>query len=174
MSPRCFNPPVHAGRNLSRGPSLRDGTMRAPKQAQQHLYDAGVLHNPRAHAGRDSLVGVLLPASRCFNSRAHTGRDGKFGEIPISLVVSIHAPAQGATYRADVLGTSGGVSIHAPAQGAIPRCSSSPGVRSSFNPRAHAGRDQLIVSHGGHLRLVSIHAPTQGATLHLLHLFRHL
>ena len=55
------------------------------------------------------------------------------------------------------------VSIHAPARGATtdipPYAPSSP----SFNPRAREGRDAMARPHG-RLRIVSIHAPARGAT----------
>ena len=58
--------------------------------------------------------------------------------------VSIHAPAQGATYHFSVLKVCYVVSIHAPAQGATNHCG---GVEQSWE--------------------VSIHAPAQGATSRL-------
>ncbi len=103
----------------------------------------------------------------------------------INSVVSIHAPAGGATPWGDVAKRVGIVSIHAPAGGATfaPRWRK---VRVlSFNPRARGGRDLLSCStttilecfnpraRGGRdtasLPLysdddVSIHAPAGGAT----------
>ena len=31
--------------------------------------------NPRAHTGRDGVLGLVLSYASCFNPRAHTGRD---------------------------------------------------------------------------------------------------
>ena len=103
-------------------------------------------------------------AGACFNPRAHVGRDHIFlGEFP-HFPVSIHAPTWGATL----------LQVHQE-QGDV-----------RFNPRAHVGRDAILLirqhqaarfqstrprgarhaldTHelGGHL--VSIHAPTWGAT----------
>ena len=100
--------------------------------------------------------------------------------------VSIHAPTRGATGAACPIWKKSKVSIHAPTRGAT---SASPGRGSCccFNPRSHAGSDlealsvqagvgqfqstlprgerheQLLIEPSRFL--VSIHAPTRGATL---------
>ena len=106
------------------------------------------------------------------------------------LLVSIHAPARGATFLFHYLVHYRHVSIHAPARGATltqewrgrawlfqstrphgarPICPS-PGRQAmgSFNPRARTGRDFparcLVVID----LIVSIHAPARGATLILI------
>ncbi len=54
----------------------------------------------------------------CFNPRAREGRDlAEFGAAEVPLV-SIHAPARGATLYASELHRFIYVSIHAPARGA--------------------------------------------------------
>ena len=119
-----------------------------------------------------------------FNPRARAGRDAPNDDFSDLVLVSIHAPARGATRPAwrlancqgfqstrprgarpgsFVSGKPSGVSIHAPARGAtrMPdyNCKSW-----SFNPRARAGRDLSgkPPCQGIH---VSIHAPARGATL---------
>ena len=57
--------------------------------------------------------------------------------------VSIHAPARGATIRADRQNRLLRVSIHAPARGATYRCSIRRVRCLGFNPRAREGRDRL-------------------------------
>ena len=98
--------------------------------------------NSRAREGRDQRRGRhRLPAQLCFNSRAREGRDrrrkrvetllegfnsrareGRDGPDLIDLVgadlVSIHAPARGATVTEGQFGNVIRVSIHAPARGA--------------------------------------------------------
>jgi len=61
-----------------------------------------------------------------------------------SLVVSIHAPAWGATYKAIDTGLEQYVSIHAPAWGATPAMGCFCGKEKSFNPRARMGRDPAL------------------------------
>ena len=58
------------------------------------------------------------------------------------------------------------VSIHAPAWGATRRRLAVWERRSSFNPRARVGRDTLIRRTPRLSRCVSIHAPAWGATQH--------
>ncbi len=101
-------------------------------------------------------------------------------------IVSIHAPARGATiYRRNV-GSSCCVSIHAPARGATYNQLASPStvecfnprsrtgsdscqglqylVEFRFNPRSRTGSDFLQPSPGHGRSEVSIHAPARGAT----------
>ena len=59
--------------------------------------------------------------------------------------------------------TSDRVSIHAPTRGATFQQFTKYAL-SSFNPRAHAGRDNKWAMER-HVTTVSIHAPTRGATL---------
>ena len=53
-----------------------------------------------------------------FNSRARKGRDKYCGRVAVSVYVSIHAPARGATAEETEDNAMLGVSIHAPARGA--------------------------------------------------------
>ena len=80
-------------------------------------------------------------------------------------MVSTHAPTRGATRgeRLDVAGVVV-VSTHAPTRGATRRgpCAASPICR--FNPRAHAGRDDIWIARSIQQSDVSTHAPTRGAT----------
>ena len=62
------------------------------------------------------------------------------------------------------------VSIHAPTRGATLSVAPPPTQHSSFNPRAHAGRDINRVRAVVYELCVSIHAPTRGATLEKLDL----
>ena len=143
--------------------------------------------NPRAHAGRDGTITNWLLECRGFNPRAHAGRD------PILLLGEELLPQfqstrpRGArlidyehqTFLAEFQSTR--------PRGARPsggtRCR---GRRTSFNPRAHAGRDKTPTKcspksktfqstrprgarPGSVQQLreageVSIHAPTRGAT----------
>ena len=101
-------------------------------------------------------------------------------------VVSIHAPARGATLDSVGIFPSDPVSIHAPARGAtmsmefirmavmvfqstLPRGERLPPQQStttigSFNPRSRAGSDRMAEERSSVLPGVSIHAPARGAT----------
>jgi len=76
-----------------------------------------------------------------FNPRAREGRDKGLTTAVRAMLVSIHAPARGATQRYPVKHTAKIVSIHAPARGA---------TQPHGMPRCRAN--------------VSIHAPARGAT----------
>jgi len=76
--------------------------------------------NPRARVGRDSARTCAAPTRARFNPRARVGRDQvRRVACVVAAVVSIHAPAWGATL---------------PARRASSRWT-------SFNPRARVGRD---------------------------------
>ena len=85
-------------------------------------------------------------------------------EIGRVRVVSIHAPAWGATRQACRKERLARVSIHAPAWGATRSpCWPSP-ASGSFNPRARVGRDLTGGTAFSDGPMVSIHAPAWGAT----------
>ena len=120
--------------------------------------------NPRAHAGRDFRFELHVCVHESFNPRAHAGRDHQRGPLGQVVGVSIHAPTRGATPLGIRIAASSApfqstrprgarrkscrrwsmditVSIHAPTRGATIRCMRLVRGISSFNPRAHAGRD---------------------------------
>ena len=80
-----------------------------------------------------------------FNPRPRAGGDSKAIQNHYLPMVSIHAPAQGATR--------------------FFRCVS--GMCTSFNPRPRAGGDRLARGRSKRLPRVSIHAPAQGATINI-------
>jgi len=78
-----------------------------------------ICFNPRARMGRDIIDGETVLDRASFNPRARMGRDEILELFAVGKLVSIHAPAWGATpYLAY---------IHY-----VLRC---------FNPRARMGRD---------------------------------
>ena len=103
------------------------------------------------------------------------------------IQISIHAPTRGATKSGKLSGTADRISIHAPTRGAtflsfnvnspfsrfqstllqeerqfVQRKRSKPG---NFNPRSYKRSDMLFqVDYT--LFMISIHAPTRGATVH--------
>jgi len=78
-------------------------------------------------------------------------------------LVSIHAPARGATLRIRVHLQHTRVSIHAPAWGATAASSALLSFIASFDPRPRAGGDFDQPVNLGRIQ-VSIHAPARGAT----------
>ena len=143
--------------------------------------------NPRAREGRDSTRARCTRSSASFQStRPRGARPDRVAEFcrvvgfqstrprgarrriddrgVQSRVVSIHAPARGATSITDAVPFPAGVSIHAPARGAT-FCASSKNTRGiRFNPRAREGRDPISADWPATAAPVSIHAPARGAT----------
>ena len=104
------------------------------------------------------------------------------------LAVSIHAPTKGATCTSRTIPSHQSVSIHAPTKGATGSIPDGSAGHIRFNPRSHEGSDPLPDALSQLLSLfqstlprrerqetvraiepvdiVSIHAPTKGATLY--------
>ena len=101
--------------------------------------------NPRARTGRDYPTKSWLFCVEFQSTRPHGARLFVLFCCP-GLLVSIHAPARGATrinhYIARVC-----VSIHAPARGATP-LTLGRFRQSCFNPRARTGRDSPSTAPG--------------------------
>ena len=118
----------------------------------------------RPHGAR-LLCSTIKQLNRRFNPRARMGRDqGATNNDYGFVIVSIHAPAWGATNLRGYLVTVSDVSIHAPAWGAtlIPLPCWMVG-RVSIHAPAWGATDGL--PHLRHPSRVSIHAPAWGATL---------
>ncbi len=56
--------------------------------------------NPRPRVGGDCLTSTLLLDLACFNPRPRVGGDLQNPDIGAGIIVSIRAPAWGATYPA--------------------------------------------------------------------------
>ena len=117
------------------------------------------------HGGRRGwLVHVCTVVRRSFNPRPRTGGDACRTRPNDGRIVSIHAPARGATR---LLGNDRVVialfQSTPPHGGRRRRPSATPSVPPSFNPRPRTGGD-LAVGAACLAGLVSIHAPARGAT----------
>ncbi len=97
--------------------------------------------NPRPHAGGDVCVAGLLCVCTCFNPRPHAGGDSTAKGCKQPFTVFQSTPPRGGRLHNFCL------------------CSDTP----CFNPRPHAGGDSESSRNWSNL-LVSIHAPTRGAT----------
>ncbi len=97
--------------------------------------------NPRARAGRDSVPECKVAALLRFNPRARAGRDLPDTDHGSYSVVSIHAPARGAT-----------------------QIDESSAANKQFQSTRPRGARRLKFINYEALAEVSIHAPARGAT----------
>ena len=101
-----------------------------------------------------------------FNPRSHERSDSLFGVVSDFLGISIHAPTRGATL------SSGMFPMVLVFQSTLPReerlsSRKEKGLYKDFNPRSHERSDR----NNEPIRLdslISIHAPTRGATMWLI------
>ncbi len=129
----------------------------------------------------------------CFNPRPHVGGDAvPPTKTPCGSLVSIHAPTWGATTRYTAVKSSKKFQSTPPRGGRLPRVSYGESINFGFNPRPHVGGDFLffVFSYTTHrfnprphvggdwgkpaypsAYMVSIHAPTWGATSTTLTMF---
>ena len=142
--------------------------------------------NPRTRTGCDRRLLLGCCQLSCFNPRTRTGcdrirhwreeRNRQFQSthphgvrhlalsVPIGgAIVSIHAPARGATVARDRDEQTLGVSIHAPARGATSVSALCQGTRTFQSTHPHGVRHLGESGYISYL-LVSIHAPARGAT----------
>ena len=172
-SRRRFNPRAREGRDqpivIMR---VADAMFQSTRPRGARLSELGSLakaeefQSTRPRGARRSSPARPTRSSARFNPRAREGRDAIADYLNgLSIGVSIHAPARGATISA---------------RGCIRR-------GGSFNPRAREGRDPLVLTqsfaantfqstrprgarhrsaHRRHaVQAVSIHAPARGATI---------
>ena len=97
-----------------------------------------------------------------FNPRPHAGGDKFKRQFVIVVYVSIHAPTRGATERGDRDAIPTWFQS-TPPRGGRPHTARIITTAQSFNPRPHAGGDKIRANYNDK-ELVSIHAPTRGAT----------
>ena len=99
--------------------------------------------NPRAREGRDDYSGSCKSVGGMVSIHAPArGATAPNIHTRILSKVSIHAPARGATQPIDWTPLMGGVSIHAPARGATTAVARVLAAHPRFNPRAREGRDK--------------------------------
>ena len=99
-----------------------------------------------------------------FNPRSREGSDCILEPVHTHLVISIRAPARGATEGDCLMGLIYDISIRAPARGAT-QCGSDNRQRYRyFNPRSREGSDVFWQKWQKIFLPISIRAPARGAT----------
>ena len=188
----CFNPRTHTGCDLLSGGLSTQAivSIHAPTRgattAILAISESGSLFQSTHPHGVRQCINTTYVRVACFNPRTHTGCDIYNISRLVWYRVSIHAPTRGAT---DLLSFS--LSSQAMFQSTHPHGvrrldSIVSGVSLCFNPRTHTGCDFPLFNwdkskkgfnprtHTGcdlkehisinRIRIVSIHAPTRGAT----------
>ena len=126
-------------------------------QSQRHF-------NSRPRVGGDVRAPHPDFRWRHFNSRPRVGGDSVRASPIASVIISIHAPAWGATWTAQQESPSEMISIHAPAWGATRLLGRGRHRDGYFNSRPRVGGDPVAPGGRSPARRISIHAPAWGAT----------
>ena len=166
----CFNPRTRVGCDLdAQLPRVDQIQFQSthPRGVRRCSWEGRGAHkgfNPRTRVGCDLATWLHRLHLASFNPRTRVGCDLLRQLLDVGDVVSIHAPAWGATLAPGRGGLVVNVSIHAPAWGATAAAVVWAWRPIGFNPRTRVGCDlpdqALAVGHGP----VSIHAPAWGAT----------
>ena len=167
---KCFNPRARMGRDSGCFPSC------SPKIKFQSTRPHGarlmlkaqiitlIRFNPRARMGRDTIDHEDLTEPISFNPRARMGRDNiKLGENIMAQVVSIHAPAWGATkskMKSIIMFMFQSTRPH----GARRMYGAAWGAAVMFQSTRPHGARRVIKACFISSDIVSIHAPAWGAT----------
>ncbi len=130
-----FNPRPRAGGDRRRSMSTASGTC----------------FNPRPRAGGDPARFRWWLRLGCFNPRPRAGGDPSLAECIALGIVSIHAPARGATRDVRVFARGQEFQSTPPRGGRHPTSRPSGAGFRGFNPRPRAGGDQALhlLAHGG-------------------------
>ena len=120
--------------------------------------------NPRSHKGSDRWNSNNNLNFNYFNPRSHKGSDISKLIITCNCGISIHAPTRGATTRPVTL-----VKCFLLFQSTLPQGERHPPHTATlrtlnFNPRSHKGSDGHRELSDLRTEIISIHAPTRGAT----------
>ena len=123
----------------ARGATAVEGAVDYARQVSIHAPARGAFQSTRPHGARQALC-KSLDEKPGFNPRARTGRDARGVFLAKGQLVSIHAPARGATsgstrrlWRSKFQSTR--------PHGARPGLVNGDVLLGGFNPRARTGRD---------------------------------
>ena len=106
-----------------------------------------------------------------FNPRSREGSDRSILNTTLHNIISIHAPAKGATHGRYACHLRQIISIHAPAKGATHHSAQDCPIYRNFNPRSREGSDPDLLDLVQRIN-ISIHAPAKGAPPRLAPLSR--
>ena len=170
IPPISIHAPAWGATSLLPSPSLQcsyfNPRARVGRDSRQKCLDDCPLHfNPRARVGRDLSCTLPNGMRKGFQSTRPRGARRR-GVLYFAAmhIISIHAPAWGATDCLPALMMAGNISIHAPAWGATASASqkTADGYISIHAPAWGATRQAMQQKMSWK---ISIHAPAWGATM---------
>ena len=170
-----FNPrPPRGGRPPSQPPPDADCINFNPRPPRggrpwsQSEYADGSCHfNPRPREGGDNTLLQLPVSNNHFNPRPREGGDrGGVVRVKIRKVISIHAPARGATVVHRTGYAIDGISIHAPREGGDRRFQRQNLYDAWISIHAPARGATVVHRTGYAIDGISIHAPREGGDAH--------
>ena len=146
---------------------IRYISIHAPREGgdrRDHLHGDGTRDfNPRPPRGGDSCHGQL---DRPIAISIHAPREGgdchRRGHRSADTMISIHAPARGATAKRETKSTSRAISIHAPREGGDGEAGHEIHLTGDFNPRPPRGGRPPLVIFGLDLRYFNPRPPRGG------------
>ena len=118
--------------------------------------------NPRSREGSDTWMPSKRNGMSDFNPRSREGSDPTLRRYFIHFLISIRAPARGATGIKEFNDNNGEFQSALP-RGERPLFSHALHIHSYFNPRSREGSDPTLRRYFIHF-LISIRAPARGAT----------
>ena len=108
---------------------------------------------------------IRLSACTCnFNPRSREGSDPVWDETGSNILISIHAPARGATLGDNSTAIFTTISIHAPARGATNETVTYNDLKNISIHAPARGATRFSGKHISTPKFISIHAPARGAT----------
>ena len=165
-----FNPRSREGSDCTGGTSIATNgiSIHAPargatKHAMMYLAKKLIFQSTLPRGERPTRIMTVLQRSKHFNPRSREGSDGNNAWYSASILISIHAPARGATLTGTPISGTRMISIHAPARGAtyIQDILKANRLFQSTLPRGERrGNGRITRTFTG----ISIHAPARGAT----------
>ena len=121
--------------------------------------------NPRSDERSDMVKSNQQSHYNHFNPRSDERSDRVVCSYRLLLLISIHAPTNGATIMLANTINRRSISIHAPTNGATSSPHSPVIIACHFNPRSDERSDLTRIVVFPEEKNISIHAPTNGATV---------
>ena len=135
----------------------------------KNFLNSAIYFNPRSREGSDGTTFATFAAFRLFQSTLPRRERRRFLHKP-HLIRRFQStlPRRERRYTARHTHSWVLISIHAPAKGATESWERACAPLRNFNPRSREGSDQREIMNA-FVRIISIHAPAKGATVDLVY-----